>query len=135
MTLKQAKEADQVLFFLINNIEGKVDFKKIHNKISDFLIENKSLTVPWNLIDLFIVDEFISKTYYERPQISGKVFQYHITEKANTFLSFDGGYFKLIKGKIENERRKRNKYRFDIAKDIVLISLAIGTLIISYMTS
>lgn len=133
MTLDEAKIADRIL----NDINTTNKYKKIGMNPTfkkDYIDSKEGERYQFREDEyfyLFTADKLIVKKN-RRPEGD---FDFYLTDKGLACILFKGGYTKMIEEKIEKKRREKNKYRFDIGKDIVLILLAIGTLLISYFAS
>ncbi|PKG44287.1 hypothetical protein [Psychroflexus sp. MES1-P1E] len=136
MTLQEAKIADKFLkniyeapvtdnsYLLKSEIYKALDFIKFENN------EVSNHTKKDEYLALLVSDGYLIK--HDHVAFCKK---YKLTDDGKTFLLYKGGYTQMVEERIENKKREKNKYRFDIGKDIVLILLAIGTLLISYCTS
>ncbi|MFD0931503.1 hypothetical protein ACFQ0R_02715 [Psychroflexus salinarum] len=133
MTLQEAKIADRIL----KDIQVTNKYKKVgRNPVlkKDYIDSKEGENYQFRedeYFSLFTSDKLIVKTEI-RP--TGD-FDYFLTDKGSSFILFKGGYTKMVKERFKKERREKVKYRFDIAKDIVLILLSAGALIISYFIS
>lgn len=130
MTIQQAKNADFILDGILS-YQGIDNGKITKEKLSANFLSFKADKPYWNYVQLLSTDGYVNIN-----QRVGSGNDYIVvTAKGKAFIQFKGGYTKMIKGQIDVIKKEKTKYRFEIAKDIVLILLAVGTLIISYITS
>lgn len=129
MTPEEAKTADVFLNFIASRTKvGRGEFNQKFQIDDD---ERKKY------MSLLIGDKLIENPIYEEKDALGEIVKktdssLKITPHGKSFYYFNGGYTKMIENEIKEERSKKRKEIFDIAKDILLIllsclSLYIGT--------